>query len=309
MTPIFLLLAAMGVFATVNNTAASDKTDGNALDQLEAHIQTYHSTSERSAIPLEDNYFKLAPRIFNEEQLQEASPTYLDRAFSAAHGVSFYLRDDTGLKAMERTLEAMESRDIDKDEHYTDLFQTYVLLRAFSKAEDLRKRPNAPELPDLPETEDPLGKNYDQPSHWVISSEGRTLRREPFTMPEESGIIMVAHPLCQFSNSAVSAMLSEPVIGDVIRENIQLVAPTNTHLAFDVLQSWNREEKLPKISLAHQIQGWDHFDFSGTPSIHFLDRGEIKGHIMGWPDDERIDKVEANLQRIGLLPSDQGSAD
>jgi len=234
--------------------------------------------------------------------LAELESADLESWFRAASLTGYDTAGETFVEHMSRIHGELEHRGAASDVIHKKMFEGYVQVRMLDEARALARQQPHLGVEVLPEVRDTGALVPGRPSLWVVDPDKRQLQRQSIDLHQPAQVVMVSLPDCHFSQNAMRALESDPVLGPVLATHALRLAPQAAQIDFDVLQQWNREHPTQAIALAVRSDEWPLVDSWNTPTFYFLKNGTLVAKVEGWPPGGRRAEVVAGLQQIGLLP-------
>lgn len=113
-------------------------------------------------------------------------------------------------------------------------------------------------------------------------------------------VVVVAHPLCHFTQAAMHAIGGNPRLKELMRKNTVWIAPPDRNMDFTAFSDWNDKHPEAPISIAYSYSTWPELDEWGTPTFYFFKDGALIDTVVGWPRGGRMGALQAGLAKIGL---------
>jgi hypothetical protein len=123
------------------------------------------------------------------------------------------------------------------------------------------------------------------------------LARLPVEPKNANFVVVVAHPLCHFSQNAISAIAADPELSAGLKQAIWL-APPDGNLRLDVFRNWNRIHPLQRMAIAYTKTEWPSIDSWETPTFYFFRKGELVGKVAGWPVSGHSQELREQLRKL-----------
>lgn len=311
---VLLCVAALwtGMVHADNATPfASEESDGPPVESRPAiaakleKLYAVEESPEYSGNERVDAIVHAYEELFaGSQRVNDLSPladTDLQILFRAAYTAAFYSGEPAHALEVIRLFGELKDRGRADKSHRADLYRALVGARMFDRARALQHTHTADGLEVLPEIR--TAPRLAGPSSWRVDAEARLLVEEPVDLHMPATIVVVSHPGCRFSQAAVAAIESDPVLGPVFARHAQWLVPRGPRIDFDLMQQWNREHPDAAVSLAVERGDWPMIDRWNTPTFYFFENGRLSAQVRGWPLDgagRREEVVEA-LQAMDLL--------
>jgi len=194
-----------------------------------------------------------------------------------------------------RALLAMQHRQGDAlPRHVHDLFHTFVEVRQFEFADQLRSTYPDAGLAPLPARTfagEP-GRN----SMLQVSPDRSTLSRNAIDLDKGLHIVVVAG--CHFARDAALAVSADPALDSLFHRHATWLAPSGE--SFDGVAEWNRELPTQPINIAWSERDWPEIESWSMPTFHVFRDGELVTQWTGWPRDTGLATLHRQLQAAGV---------
>lgn len=212
------------------------------------------------------------------------------------------------LKRMEVAFSEILRRGMGSDRAVHGMHSGYISMRMFDQARELRRRHSLRLVEDDPTYLDNVPADFQGPTVLEISPDAPRLIRTPFVPPTGGHIIVVAHPLCHFSQRAMVAINGDATLEALFEKRASLLAPVDGRLELGVLRTWNSTFPSFRVALAYARDEWPEIDYWGTPTFYFFGDGGLIEKIVGWPPEGRLEDLRAAARRVGILADEQSAS-
>ena len=109
------------------------------------------------------------------------------------------------------------------------------------------------------------------------------LHPEPIDFQNGRHIVVLAHPLCGFSQRAVALIEATPEFSRLLEDDVLWTAHPSAVMQMDVIREWNVRHPQSSIAPATSTSPWTEFESGwGTPTIYFFENGELQEKIVGF---------------------------
>ncbi|HWT16489.1 MAG TPA: hypothetical protein VN581_11945 [Patescibacteria group bacterium] len=101
----------------------------------------------------------------------------------------------------------------------------------------------------------------------------------------ESGrqIVVIAHPLCGFSQRAVQFLEAHTEFSRLFESDVLWTVHPSSVAEFDVIREWNDLHPKARIAPATNTRQWPEIETGWpTPSIYFFENGQLRDKIVGF---------------------------
>jgi hypothetical protein len=119
------------------------------------------------------------------------------------------------------------------------------------------------------------------------------LQRRNLDVGRGAFVLVVADPLCHFTQDAVAAIQADPQLKRYFSGHSKWLAPTGTGLDLAAVRTWN--EGLPdySLSLVDDVHTWPDITTWGTPTFYFFEQGKVAHVVHGWPAEGHAGELKA----------------
>lgn len=305
--PFAVLLSVAVLFIWITPVHAAPTQ--NTPDRVEQSYKQLHSMQEQLiAAPwgkrsrmLDTRYQKVLGKYQADRgNLVTLSTKDLRLLFRAAAEMTFYTNDSDYLSAAERDLTILKSRNTKTTLEYTVLYRLYVRTRQFTKANALLDAHSSLDVTRLPPIKEEVPDSTEDPTVLSISGHDGTIVHKSFHMGNAPQILVVAHPLCHFTQNAVRDLVRHPKVWQAIAQHSTWIAPQDGRIDIKAFQGWNGAIPQAQIDIAYRQSEWAMIDTWGTPAFYFLNEGKVVSKIDGWPDGGHIAEIVQDMRKLGL---------
>jgi hypothetical protein len=232
--------------------------------------------------------------------LDKVSGSELESLYGAAHLTAFYTVEARHIRDLSSFLDMLQQRGLASGNHYLHMYEALVKARMLTEARELARQHPLPELEILPELQEAADLEAGTPTEWVVDPSRRALLRRSVDLHQPAQVVIVAHPLCHFSQDAMQDIRADSVLGKAFGTHARWLAPQDMRINFDTLQRWNHEHPEQEITLTFRREEWPMIDSWSTPTFYFLKDGVVSAKVEGWPKEGRRSELLAALQQVGL---------
>lgn len=233
---------------------------------------------------------------------QGISITPLDDAelrmlFIASLNASSLSRDTNLVKEVRAIFNEMSSRRILSEENYQHMQGLYVRLRLLDDAIFFNKKyKNLAELEAIPDVRDSGLKPTDR-AVFKISPNKNQIDKVPFQIGNDFLILVVAHPLCHFTQDAVAAISSDPTLRDFFSTHSTWIVPDDFKFNLPEIRQWNLIFPEYQLSIVNSVSDWSEIKYWDTPNFYIYDQGKVIHVIRGWPKDGHLQELRALIKQ------------
>lgn len=253
-------------------------------------------TTHAKARALERFYADAFQERQNASYIHTANPSEVKVLFQAANTVSFYTGKPAYAADMALDLERLSQAGIATKDEFEDLYGAHIEARDFVQARAVATRylRGSIQPPTVLGTVDPR-----KPAVLLPRRDG-SLQATPVAL-SKAQVVVIAHPLCHFTQNAVHYIEQHPALQRVFAEHSVWVVPPDRKLDFTVVQQWNNDHPALPMSFAYNRFAWPDFDAWDTPVFYFLRDGRVVDSVVGWPAGGHAKDLNEALARLGLL--------
>jgi len=306
---IWLAAAFCHVEATENVDYSSVQDHLEALRKVEAETFDRLSEDHFSSVDREDRIESEYGSLFGGYDLGKLAGSdnvaALDDFFEATMIMAVFKPTDEYVGTLEDTYAALQNRGAVEPEHTRQLFNAYVAAREFGKAEkfavDSQSLSN--DVPEIRRLDSKRGLG-DQATGgryriYLYRDGANTLVERQLSNRElRQSIIVIAHPLCGFTRSAIEGLYGEfvrPDDSDAV-EFLWLIPPPGG-LQMGPVAALQKEYPGLEFGLIGSLDGWEEIEELGTPTFYSIDPGNATDVVVGWTGDESKERVRELVLR------------
>jgi len=122
---------------------------------------------------------------------------------------------------------------------------------------------------------------------------------EPLYLKGEK-IVVVAHPHCHFSRTALSEMDQETK-NYINKQGLILTEVRDSHAAsdFEAIREWNNQHHELIHVPVKEGEAFTQLDFKSTPQFYFFSNGNLVAHFVGWaPDGSYKARLKKSINKL-----------
>ena len=249
---------------------------------------------------------KLKDEDFSEKRLRKYSLKTLDLVYDVAETLSFYFAENMEYLSWQQNAFTEKVRRNDyTDYNIARMFWTYVNIRMFDKAADIRKQFPKTAYAIIPE-EIVISTGSDT-ARWPVYDifEGGK-RGELKELHLETGpkIIMSMSPGCPVTERAMTEILADPEWAALFRKYGVLLT-----VKFDIdgVLRWREKFGFQDIYIAYKQSRIPEFNFTVSPYFYFMKDGKVLFSFRSWGKSSSP-KFLTGLKAIGVSPEPVTSA-
>lgn len=237
---------------------------------------------------VEASYWMLFPRASLKGKGVEELDAELRGALVGANYTHLPAIADRSLEV----LAALEDAHAATAQRYAVAFQALIAASELDAADALARQHPGIGLSPIPGRDTAASFVSTAPAEWVFSTDGGKLTRRGVSLDAPFQILVVAHPLCHFSQHAVAAISQDAGLAKAFAKYAHWITPSLRESDFSVIAAWNREHPGFEMASVYDPNQWHGFDFRETPLFFFLVNGKIQQVVTGWPGDEQASRLE-----------------
>lgn len=302
---VVFLAGAMSLAPRVGNSESIEKGYGELLAAEDGAVGRL-STQKRSEIVA--NAFDRHFGGYTSRELSNLSDSDIGLYFRAAELVLSNSLRKQDLERLEVAFSEILRRGVGSERMVHGMRSAYISMRMFDQARELTRRHGLRLVEDDPSYLNNVPAEFQGPTMLEISPAAPQLTRTPFVPPTGGHIVVVAHPLCHFSQRAMVAINGDATLETLFEERATLLAPVDGNLNLDVLESWNSTFPALEVALAYARDEWPRIDYWGTPTFYFFGEGGTVEKIVGWPPEGKLEELRAAARRVGIVADEPSAA-
>lgn len=115
-------------------------------------------------------------------------------------------------------------------------------------------------------------------------------------------ILVIAHPLCHFTQNAVRAIEADPELEELFEMHSKWLAPQDTTTDFEAFRHWSRAHPSMPITITYRAAGFPMIDVWSTPTFYFIRQGHVVSRVRGWPRGGRREEILAAYRDAFPVP-------
>ena len=297
----YVMLLASPVLARPKTDFDARYTELHDVEQIAMRL----SGPRRDAL-ISEKYYELFHDFMEPNALRKIKTQDLQTLFKAASMTAFYIADRLYADDLSDVVSELERRNVATDTQRVKLFHVLVQLRDFTKARSLLGKHPDLEVEALPAI--PLDFNSVGKIAFDSSAEEGNYRLESVSFDIFSGshLVIVAHPLCQFSRNAVDALEADASFASMFSSQTIWLAPVDGRLHLKQIREWNVLHPQAHIIQARHESDWPMITEWATPQFYALRDGRVIGHVAGWPKEGSKQELLVLLEKLVQTKQDRG---
>ncbi|HTV33563.1 MAG TPA: hypothetical protein VME69_10765 [Methylocella sp.] len=235
-----------------------------------------------------------------QSHVHQVSDTDLSVLVRAATEASLFTQRAQFLYNALADLKELASRGQATDRQYFEVYQELIHHRMFAEAAAMFKDHHADGMEPLPSVIDNVGDLPHARTEYQIASKGDELIRRASESPQ-TGILVVADPLCHFSVAAISYIHSDPILNPIFHDHSKWIAPSSRYINLRQFQEWDRTYPEATLSIVYRQRDWKFVDEWTTPTFYFFRNGRLIRKLTGWRGAGEAQAIEETLRSQGLI--------
>lgn len=234
---------------------------------------------------------------FSKVSLHSLKSEELKGLFTASLNASSLSRDAHIAKQARFVFDEMNSRKILSGPDYQYMQGLYVRLRLFDAAkhfhEEFREETGLESIPKI---------NYLQHDQIVrtvftVENQKEQINRVQFNITDDFFILVIAHPLCHFTQDAAISIDSDPQLKDFFSKHSKWLMPDDFRFSLSEIRRWNALFPNYKLSMVDNIHQWGEIESWDTPTFYFYRHGKVVSVIRGWPKGGHLNELNSLLDK------------
>lgn len=306
-------ITCLGCLALLEPTGAHDLNGdlGSRLESFRADMDSIISASSdehdwrnRSAA-LHEVYRRWFPDVSLNRLTASANRSELTQFFYTTFDYLLHAGRKPKEKILERVFRHLVERGWADGNVIEYMHRYFLTFRLFDEARAFRRDYPDQGLPAPPPIV-PLASAPSDDPRTVLRFINRdfALERQAIDLRSSPKVLVIGHPSCHFSKSAVSAIAADPQLSKAMSTAaIWLTGPFSS-LTDGVIAQWNRQHPAYSYRYVEFKSDWSEVNYWGTPSFYFIKDGQLVKKVVGWPNDsvpERKEALRTGLHAIGAL--------
>lgn len=219
--------------------------------------------------------------------------------FEVTNVASFYTDSPQITGDQVKALAALERLHAARPNDVTQTYRALLAARSFDVANHFFTQHSADLAHPPPKIVEPSAMPAGSPSELRIV-EGGSILMHKAAGDVDRGIIVVADPLCAYTQRAVLSIHQDPVLSELMRSHAKWIAPPSRQDDFFVYARWNIAHPQQQMSLAFRKSDWPMVKQWATPIFYFTRGGHVVETIAGWPLQGHNAELLTAAKRIGI---------
>lgn len=243
-------------------------------------------------------------KYLEKSALKEHNNEDLQKLFSIINKIDFYSPNQELDELLFKIINIKKSRGEKLHNHLNDLHRAYIKSRDFERASTLEKtHPNLQFSNVLPVVLKDITQKHN--SIFKLSSDNNELISGNVEFPTGDYLVIISSPICSPSNRFINWLNAPENIEfrNIITKNALFLTPPASSLFLNEWVDVNASLKPNHMVLATSKMDWQEIPLWDTPTFYFYKDGKLIKQIIGWPEEGRIDELEAGLITLGFLGS------
>ncbi len=220
--------------------------------------------------------------------------------FRASLNASSLARDRQIATVARTIFDELDSRGMLEESDYRNMQGVYIRLREFDVAKRFAQAHGSrATLEKLPEIASAPDLDASLPSEFVLAGNG-ALRWQNFNPAGRTFVLVVADPLCHFTQDALKAIHADPILRQYFAGNSKWLRPDGLSLDLDAVRTWNHAFPEYPLSLVNEIRNWKDIAYWDTPTFYFFEHGQVVQTLRGWPPEGHADELKSFIAQTGI---------
>jgi hypothetical protein len=287
-------------FVSLNTNAQNIDRRLQLYLKIDKEVGGKYPTIERAKI-LEKKYYEIFESNMQHKRLKRTNSKDLNALFYATEHVLFYTLEAKYISDLKYIVEILSNRGKVSYSQLSSLFKSYVSLRMFREAANLKSLHPDLNTENLPELKEFEIKTKSGKTELAISISENILERRIVEFGVGPQIFIVSHPVCHFSQNALVDIFNDVEITQAINGYVKLIAPQDRTLGLETFRKWNVEHQSTPMTIVYNRSEWPEIDSWSTPTFYFFNEGILISKFSGWPLEGNKEKLISSLREIGLL--------
>lgn len=223
--------------------------------------------------------------------------------YRAATDMTSITKDPSYLAAARFYLSELQARNAAVKQQYAELYERYVASRQFSEARNLLKLHPSLSVSPPPRIIARSDIEGNGPTVLSASGGGNVFERKSLQLDRSARIVIVAHPLCHFTQNAVRELSGMPDLWNTLTKHAIWISPQDGRLDAKVFGAWNKAHPGAPINIVYRQAEWPMIDLWGTPIFYFFKNGKLVTKVVGWPAGGHTAELLDGIHKLGLRVS------
>lgn len=294
----FFVVTAAALAAGVASATDALTSWEKAEQQLRQVSRDNAGSADRARL-ISATYTQLFGQVRSTDLAKVASRD-LHAMFKSAASVDFYETTDAHLADLRRVMTALEDRQEASANEVETFYGALFQNRKFDEMATYHAKHMEAGLPNpIAYRGVPMGNT----SHAVlaVALTANEVSGSKVDLGKGAHILVVAHPLCHFTQNAMAAIESDPAMEKVFGQASAWVSPADRNVDITPFQAWNRKHASTPIAIAYAENGWPEVRIWQTPTFIFLKDGKVTGAVVGWPKEGNMEALRQAMSTLQLL--------
>lgn len=275
-------------------SAANNKNTNRALSEFNSASQSIVGrglNDRQKGEIIERKYLSEFYDINNKFNLSQLSDSDILGYFDATYTTAFYSLKYFYIEKLRGIYSDLARRGINTNAQQHYIYDMLIATRHFEEAKTLRDNSQYYADRPLPYIR-PTGDKQ-QPGAWEEADHGNTITYTPINIAYYS-VIIVAHPLCHFSQDAFKAITANKELQSFFSRYAIILTPQEGNLNLSSIALWNERYPSLRMRLVDDQSYWPgEINNWSTPAFYFFHDGKFIGSVIGWPPEGRTKELIA----------------
>ncbi len=281
--PLVLFLSVAMLHLTGCALGSTSSADGELAQLSEFDRYYFKEFDPSSASDLEkliSLYDRTVAPIIRSDDLDQLDTLELKPLFDSAN-TAFSLNERRDiLEDMESIVASLDVHDAADNRILKQMYVAFVRSGQADAANRIVHELREKHAADSPDEVGPLSAGV----KLVLRDRGDPmLRPEPVDFQDGRHIVVLAHPLCGFSQRAVALLEATPEFSRLFEDDVLWTTHPSAVSQMDVIREWNARHPQSSIAPATSTSPWTEFESGwGTPTIYFFENGQLRHSVVGF---------------------------
>lgn len=232
----------------------------------------------------------------NSIDLKFLSDEDIHLLFRASSFTAFFVGTKTYIDYALTDFNIIKTRSIVREDEALFMYGILITARMYDQAHELAQSFDNYNFEPVPNIVDARKSSDNVFSLYETNNDSHSLRLENFELSKNKQIIVISHPLCHFSQDAISDIESNAFTKKIFDKYSIWLAPPTASFSIPSFQNWNRIHPNESIAIAVQKEDWPMIANWATPDIYFLNNGKVVDTMHGWHQGHDINLLIQKLK-------------
>lgn len=309
-SPSLLAKLSLGVLAAsmiIGSAGALTTDKTNVSDAVIELRQLATAPTEQDQATLNkrihDVYNNSALSRLDDSTRAKLATDELRLAYDAANIASFYTNDANFSHDQARSFAELQRRNAATDLQARETLGSLVAARDFAAANQFALSHPATNPSPVVLFVAEKGRNDQGRSLLSANNDGKTLTQISSELHSGTEILVIAHPMCHFTQNAARAIEADRALSRLFAEHSRWMAPQGRDLDFLMFSRWNQQHPFLHMTIVYRQTEWPELSDWDTPLFYFMRNGHVIAKVAGWPREGRKEALIKAAAKVGLRPA------